>query len=100
MLYAMVCGLGSKTRRKYQDANPGTFYSALSNINIRIEDGNPAAVALRTHYAQNSYISHCDIHIGNGKAGIFDVGNEIENVRFFGGDYGFTPLKPLRPGLL
>jgi len=77
-----------------RDANPGTFYSAISNINIRIEDGNPAAVALRTHYAQNCYISHCDIHIGNGKAGIFDAGNEIEDVRFFGGDYGIYTTKP------
>lgn len=82
-----------KPGESIRDANPGTFYSALSNINIRIEDGNPAAVALRTHYAQNSYISHCDIHIGNGKAGIFDVGNEIENVRFFGGDYGIYTTK-------
>ncbi|WP_379128477.1 glycosyl hydrolase family 28-related protein [Paenibacillus sp. sgz500958] len=77
-----------------QDANPGTFYSALSNINLVIEDGNPAAVALRTHYAQHGFISHCDIHIGNGKAGIFDVGNEIEDVRFFGGEYGIYTTKP------
>src|SRR6056297_2263540 len=28
------------------DANPGTFYSALSNINLKIEEGNPTAVAL------------------------------------------------------
>ncbi|RSK25851.1 gluconolaconase [Bacillus sp. HMF5848] len=75
------------------DANAGTFYSALSNIDIRIEDGNPAAVALRTHFAQHSFISHVDIHIGNGKAGIFDVGNEIENVRFFGGEYGIYTTK-------
>ena len=66
-----------------EDANPGTFYSAMSNINLKIEDGNPTAVALRTHYAQHSFISHVDIDIGDGKAGIFDVGNEIENVRFF-----------------
>jgi hypothetical protein len=76
-----------------EDANAGTFYSALSNIDIRIEDGNPAAVALRTHFAQHSFISHVDIHIGNGKAGIFDVGNEIENVRFFGGEYGIYTTK-------
>jgi sugar lactone lactonase YvrE len=77
-----------------KDAGAGTFYSALSNIDLKIEDGNPAAVALRTHYAQHSFISHVDIDIGEGKAGIFDVGNEIEDVRFFGGDYGIYTTKP------
>lgn len=76
-----------------RDANPGTFYSALSNVDIRIQDGNPTAVALRTHFAQHSFIAHVDIHIGNGKAGIFDVGNEIEDVRFFGGEYGIYTNK-------
>jgi len=76
------------------DAGAGTFYSAMSNINLRIEGGNPVAVALRTHYAQHSFISHVDISIGNGKAGMFDVGNEMEDVRFFGGDYGILTTKP------
>ncbi len=75
------------------DANAGTFYSALSNIDLRIEEGNPTAVALRTHYAQHSFISHVAIHIGSGKAGLFDVGNEMENVAFFGGDYGIYTTK-------
>lgn len=75
------------------DAGAGTFYSALSNVDLEIGDGNPAAVALRTHYAQHSFISHVDIHIGNGKAGMFDVGNEMEDVRFFGGDYGIYTTK-------
>ena len=78
---------------RVQDAGAGTFYSAMSNINLRIEDGNPFAVALRTHYAQHSFISHVDVHVGNGKAGLFDVGNEMENVRFFGGDYGIYTTK-------
>lgn len=73
-----------------QDAGAGTFYSALSNINIRIEKGNPEAVAIRSHFAQHGFISHCNLYIGDGKAGIYDVGNEIENVRFYGGDYGIT----------
>ncbi len=76
------------------DAGASTFYSALSNVNLRIEDGNPAAVALRTHFAQHSYISHVDIFIGNGKAGLYDVGNEMEDVRFFDGDYGIYTTKP------
>jgi len=28
------------------DANPGTFYSAMSNIDIEIQDGNPGAVGV------------------------------------------------------
>ena len=78
---------------RVQDAGAGTFYSALSNINLIIEDGNPHAVALRTHYAQHSFIAHVDVHIGKGKAGLFDVGNEMENVRFYGGDYGIYTTK-------
>lgn len=71
-----------------RDAGAGTFYSAISNINFTIEKGNPHAVALRTHFAQHGFVSHSIIDIGEGKAGIFDVGNEIENVSFLGGDYG------------
>lgn len=76
-----------------RDANAGTFYSAMSNINLRIEDGNPYAVALRTHFAQHSFVNHITIHIGKGKAGLFDVGNELENVAFYGGDYGIYSTK-------
>lgn len=71
-----------------RDAGAGTFYSAISNIDFRIEDGNPHAVILRTHFAQHGFVSHSVMNIGKGKAGIFDVGNEMENVRFIGGDYG------------
>ena len=76
------------------DAGASTFYSALSNINLRIADGNPAAVALRTHFAQHSYISHVDIDAGQGKAGLYDVGNLMEDVHFWGGDYGIYTTKP------
>lgn len=78
---------------RVQDAGAGTFYSAMSNIDLKIEDGNPNAVALRTHYAQHSFISHVDIYTGKGKAGLFDLGNEMEDVRFFGGDYGIYSTK-------
>jgi hypothetical protein len=76
--------------RNPQDAGAGTFYSALSNINVRIGKGNPQAIAIRSHFAQHSFINHCCLFIGDGKAGIYDVGNEIENVAFYGGDYGIT----------
>jgi sugar lactone lactonase YvrE len=74
--------------REPRDAGAGTFYSAVSNINFTIEDGNPQAIALRTHYAQHGFVSHVIINAGKGKAGLFDVGNEMENVKFYGGDYG------------
>ena len=76
-----------------QDANPGTFYSAVSNIDFCIGPGNPAAVALRAHFAQHCFVSHCVFDIGEGKAGIFDVGNEMENLVFLGGDYGIYTTK-------
>ena len=76
-----------------RDAGASTFYSAMSNINLRIEDGNPYAVALRTHYAQHSFVSHINFYTGKGKAGLFDVGNEMENLAFYGGDYGIFTTK-------
>lgn len=76
--------------RKPSDAGAGTFYSAISNIDLRIESGNPKAVALRTHFAQHGFVNHCDIQIGSGFAGIYDVGNEMEDVKFFGGEYGIS----------
>ena len=73
-----------------RDAGAGTFYSALSNINLRIEGGNPKAVGIRSHFAQHSFISHCIIRAGEGSAGIYDVVNEIENIRIYGGDYAIN----------
>jgi sugar lactone lactonase YvrE len=70
------------------DAGAGTFYSAISNIDFRIEKGNPGAICLRAHFAQHGYISHCNLDIGDGLVGIFAVGNEMEDVKFFGGEYG------------
>jgi sugar lactone lactonase YvrE len=77
-----------------RDANPGTFYSALSNINFKIGNGNPAAVAIRSHFAQHCYIAHSDFYIGKGKAGVEEVGNEIDDCRFFGGEFGIITTKP------
>lgn len=74
--------------RQAQDAGAGTFYSAISNVNLRIEDGNPSAVGIRAHFAQHGFVSHVDIYAGKGKAGISEVGNELQDLRIFGGDYG------------
>ncbi len=70
------------------DANPGTFYSALSNIDFEIGDGNPAAIGIRFHVAQHAYLSHIDFQIGSGLAGLTEIGNEAEDLRFYGGRYG------------
>jgi sugar lactone lactonase YvrE len=76
------------------DANPGTFYSALSNIDFEIGKGDAGAVAIRFHGAQHDYLSHIDFHIGSGLAGINQVGNEAEDLHFFGGRYGILTEKP------
>lgn len=76
------------------DANPGTFYSALGNIDFRIMDGNPAATAIRFHAAQHSYVSHVDFDIGSGLAGLYHVANEAEDLHFKGGRYGILAEKP------
>jgi hypothetical protein len=76
------------------DANPGTFYSAMSNIDIEIQDGNPGAVGVRAHYAQHCFLAHMDFHIGSGLAGIHDGGNVAQDVHFYGGQYGIWTRKP------
>ena len=76
------------------DASPGTFYSALSNVDIEIEDGNPGAVGIRAHYAQHCYLAHIDFHLGSGLAGIHDGGNVAQDLHFWGGKYGIWTRKP------
>lgn len=76
-----------------KDATAGTFYSAIANIDLRIAKGNSHAVCLRTHYAQHCFIQHVDMYVGQGKAGIFDVGNEMQDVNIYGGEYGIYTTK-------
>ncbi len=80
--------------RPIRDANPGTFYSGMSNIDIEIRDGNPAAIGVRSHFAQHCYLAHMDFRIGSGKAGVEEVGNESEDLHFYGGEFGITMHKP------
>ncbi|MBW8840718.1 MAG: gluconolaconase, partial [Sphingomonadales bacterium] len=40
------------------DANSGTFYSAMSNVDFAIGAGNSAAIGVRFHAAQHAYLSH------------------------------------------
>ena len=76
------------------DAGPGTFYSALSNLDIEIEDGNAGAVAVRARYAQHCFLAHMDLRLGSALAGIHEGGNVVEDVRFFGGRYAIWTSKP------
>ena len=75
------------------DATSSTFYSALSNVDFRIGKGNAGAVAVRFRVAQHGYLRHVDFHIGSGLAGVYQAGNEFENLRFFGGRYGIMSEK-------
>jgi sugar lactone lactonase YvrE len=79
---------------KVVDANPGTFYSAMSNIDFDLGNGNPAAAAIRFHVAQHCYLAHMDFHIKSGLTALKDVGNEAEDLHFYGGDYGIVTIKP------
>jgi sugar lactone lactonase YvrE len=76
------------------DANPGTFYSAMSNVDFDLGAGNPAAVAIRFHVAQHCYLSHIDFHIRSGLAALKDIGNEGEDLHFYGGKYGIVTIMP------
>ena len=69
----MVYGRAGTRGQEASDAGAGTFYSAVSNVDFRIDKGNPQAVAIRAHFAQHGFINHCDIRIGSGKAGMYDL---------------------------
>jgi sugar lactone lactonase YvrE len=75
------------------DATSSTFYSALANVDFRIGEGNAGAVAVRFRVAQHGYLRHADFHIGSGLAGVYQAGNEFEDLRFFGGRYGILSEK-------
>jgi sugar lactone lactonase YvrE len=75
------------------DAGSGTFYSAMSNIDFEIGDGNPAAIAIREHAAQHAFLTHMDFHVGNGLAALTEIGNEAEDLHFFGGRYAILTDK-------
>ena len=75
------------------DANSSTFYSALSNLDFEIGRGNAGAVAVRQRVAQHGFLRHIDFHLGSGLAGIYQAGNECEDLRFYGGRYGILTEK-------
>jgi hypothetical protein len=76
------------------DANPGTFYSAIANVDVEVGEGNPGAVVVRSHYAQHCFLAHMDFHLGSALAGIHEGGNVVEDVHFFGGTHAIQTSKP------
>jgi hypothetical protein len=76
-----------------RDANSGTFYSALSNVDIEIGAGNQAAAAVRFRMAQHAFLSHMDFRLGSAFAGVYQAGNVMEDVHFHGGRYGIVTEK-------
>lgn len=79
---------------KISDANSGTFYSAISNVDVSVGAGNPATAAIRFHAAQHAFVSYMDFDIGSGLAGLYQVGNIGRNLTFRGGRYGILTEKP------
>jgi hypothetical protein len=75
------------------DANSSTFYSVMSNIDIEIGPGNPAATGIRFRVAQHAYLANMDFHLGSAFAGIYQAGNFVQNLRFRGGRYGIVTEK-------
>jgi len=76
------------------DANSGTFYPAMANIDIKVGKGNPATAAIREHAAQHAFLKHMDFDLGDALAGVYMVGNEGEDLHFRGGRYGILTEKP------
>ncbi len=70
------------------DASEFTFYSGMSNIDFELQDGNPAAIAVRFHVAQHSMLTHMDFKVGTARAAAEDIGNQASDIHVHGGDYG------------
>ena len=49
---------------------------------------------MRARYAQHCFMAHMDFRIGSGLAGIHEGGNVVEDVRFYGGQYGIWTRRP------
>ncbi len=78
---------------KILDGHQGTFFSSMSNINVEIGAGNSAATAIRFRVAQHAILSHMDMHLGSGFAGVYQGGNVVRDVHFHGGRYGLVTEK-------
>jgi hypothetical protein len=72
------------------DASEFTFFSGMSNIDFELQDGNPAAIAIRFHVAQHSELTHMNFRIGTARAAVEDIGNQASDIHVEGGEYGIT----------
>jgi sugar lactone lactonase YvrE len=70
------------------DATEFTFFSGMSNIDFELQDGNPAAIAIRFHVAQHSELTHMNFRIGTARAAVEDIGNQASDIHVEGGEYG------------
>lgn len=75
------------------DANEFTFYSGISNLDFEIGPGNPAAIAVRFHVAQHSFLRHMRFQVGDGRAAVEDVGNVANDLQIEGGEYGIISVR-------
>jgi sugar lactone lactonase YvrE len=74
--------------RPFSDGTEFTFYSGMSNIDFELQEGNPAAVAVRFHVAQHCSLQHMDFHVGSARAAMEDIGNQASDIHVYGGKYG------------
>lgn len=79
--------------REVRDANSGTFYTAMSNVDFDLGEGNPGAVGVRMRIAQHGFLRHMEFRTRSGFAGAYMVGNEAEDLHFIGGRYGIVSEK-------
>jgi sugar lactone lactonase YvrE len=70
------------------DATEFTFFSGMSNIDFELQDGNPAAIAVRFHVAQHSELTHMNFRIGTARAAVENIGNQASDIHVEGGEYG------------
>jgi len=70
------------------DASEFTFYSGMNNIDFELQEGNPAAIAVRFHVAQHSMLTHMDFQVGSARAALEDIGNQASDIHIHGGEYG------------
>lgn len=70
------------------DATEFTFFSGMSNIDFELQDGNPAAIAVRFHVAQHSELTHMNFRVGTARAAVEDIGNQASDIHVEGGEYG------------
>jgi len=70
------------------DATEFTFFSGMSNIDFELQEGNPAAIAVRFHVAQHSEPTHMNFRVGTARAAVEDIGNQASDIHVEGGEYG------------